>query len=53
LHEIADASDVEDDEVLAIAVDETSELADHALVPAARSSPSPTIHSGFRGREAS
>jgi hypothetical protein len=35
MHLIADAADVEDDEILAVAVDQALELADHAPPPSA------------------
>src|SRR5205085_8771445 len=41
MHLIADAADIEDDKILAIAVDQAFQLADHRCDPAAPGLPSP------------
>src|SRR5258706_9535822 len=46
MHLVADAADVEDDKILAIAVDQAFELADHDCEPAVPELPSP-----LRGRD--
>src|SRR5262249_42808197 len=56
LHEVADAVDVEDDEVLAVTVDDALELADHArvyLADATAASKAPAKSSAAKSRATS
>src|SRR5437867_3982705 len=41
MHLIADAADIEDDKILAVAIDQAFELADHRRGPTVRKLPSP------------